>query len=145
MSGFVCVDASVAAKWVLPEDDSELALELFSESLATDTTLIAPPHMPVEVVNAIGRRVARGLITQAEAEEILATFLGFAVDLAVPAGLYEEALKLAGRFERPAVYDMHYVALAEIVGCELWTADQDLLNALRDRLPFVKPLRTYRP
>lgn len=130
---------------MLPEEHSDLALHLYRKSRAEDAALIAPPHMPVEVVNAIRRRVARELITQAEADEVLSTFLTFSIGLAVPEGLYEQALRLARQFDRPTVYDTHYVALAEIAGCELWTADQRLLNALGGRLKFVKPLHSFRP
>lgn len=145
MSSFVCIDACVAAKWVLPEEGSDLALEIYRKSREQGLMVIAPPHMPVEVVNAIRRRVARELITQTEADELLSAFLDFSVSLATPAGLYESALRLAEQFDRPTIYDTHYVALAQIAGCDLWTADMRLLNALDGRLRFVKPLDAYRP
>ena len=140
MSGFICVDASVAAKWVLPEDGSELALDFYIRQRSSDTTIIAPPFMPVEVANALRRRVVRRLVTQSEAEDMLSAFLRFSVNLAAPLGLHEEALRLAEQFGRPTVCDMHYVALAQIAECELLTADRTLLNALAGRLSFVKPL-----
>jgi predicted nucleic acid-binding protein len=74
---------------------------------------------------------------------MLTVFLDFAMQLATPSGLYELALRLAQDYDRPAVYDMPYVALAQIAGCDLWTADRRLINALNGRLPFVKDLRTY--
>jgi len=145
VSGFLCIDASVAAKWVLPEEGSELALDLYARSRDDDTTLIAPPHLPIEVTNAIRRRVARKLITSPEGEALLDAFLDFALSLAAPLGLYERALQLAERFDRPTAYDTHYVALAEIAGCELLTADRTLINALGGQLSFVKPLGYHRP
>ena len=60
------------------------------------------------------------------------------------AGLYERALSLAEQFNRPTVYDTHYVALAEIAGCDFWTADQRLVNALGGKLAFVKTLDAHR-
>jgi predicted nucleic acid-binding protein len=33
------------------------------------------------------------------------------------------ALMLADTLGLSAAYDMHYLALAEAIGCELWTAD----------------------
>jgi predicted nucleic acid-binding protein len=134
----ICVDASVAVKWVLAEDGSEAALDLYVAQ--RDNGVIAPPFMPVEVSNAVWRREARGLLTEAGAEEALAQFAGFAVQLALHEDLYIEAVRLARRFARPTVYDMHYVALAQIAGCELWTADRSLLNAIAGQLSFVKPL-----
>jgi predicted nucleic acid-binding protein len=35
------------------------------------------------------------------------------------------------------------LSLAEEAGCEFWTADQKLYNAVKDRMPFVKWLGDY--
>lgn len=140
MNAFVCIDACVAVKWVLPEHDSDQAFELYTHILAEKDSIIAPPHMPVEVVNTIRQKVRRGEITPADAEDALSAFLALPVNIATPEGLYESSLLLAQRFDRPTVYDTHYVALAQIAGCEFWTADKKLLNALGGRLPFVKEL-----
>jgi predicted nucleic acid-binding protein len=51
---------------------------------------------------------------------------------------------LAKKFDRPAAYDSHYLALAEMLGCELWTGDRRLYNAVKDELPWVKWLGDYR-
>ena len=144
MNALVCIDACVAVKWVLPESDSDLAFDLYTTILAVNDSIVAPPHMPVEVVNTIRKKVRRGEITPADGEDALAAFLALPVSIAIPEGLYESALLLAQRFDRPTVYDTHYVALAQIAGCEFWTADQKLLNALDGRLPFVKPLAGFK-
>jgi predicted nucleic acid-binding protein len=139
----ICVDASVAVKWLIPEKGSELAHKLYNDIIAAESAIVVPPHMPVEVVNVIRRSVFRGLVTEPEAEELLERFLGFSVDLSFPAGLHARSLSLAHQFNRPTVYDTHYIALAEIAGCDLWTADERLVNALGGRLPFVKLLSAY--
>ncbi|HLF78258.1 MAG TPA: type II toxin-antitoxin system VapC family toxin [Dehalococcoidia bacterium] len=145
MSGYACIDASVAVKWVFEEEFSDLAETLYRESRAADTTLIVPPHMATEVVNAIRRRAARSLISTGRGEELLADFLDFALTVTVPPGLYELALRIAATFNRPSAYDAHYIALAQLAGCDFWTADERLLNALNGRLPFVRALRDYQP
>ena len=45
---------------------------------------------------------------------------------------------LAARFNRPAAYDAHYLALAEMMNCEFWTADRRLFNVVKDELPWVR-------
>jgi predicted nucleic acid-binding protein len=140
VSGFVCIDACVAVKWVVPEADSDRALALYQRIADEGDTIIVPPHMPVEVVQALWKKRLRKELTPAEADSALATFLEFRLSLASPAGLYEASWQLAQRFDRPTVYDTQYVALAEIAGCQLWTADIKLVNALNGKLPFVKPL-----
>jgi predicted nucleic acid-binding protein len=137
----ICIDASVAAKWVFIEEDSDLAKAIFLAH--EDSGVIAPAFMAAELTNSIRRRVARGLMTQDEGERALNLFLAFEVTLSIDASVHVEALRLAHRFDRPAAYDMHYVALAEIASCDLWTADLRLLNALGGRLAFVKSLSSY--
>jgi predicted nucleic acid-binding protein len=139
----ICIDASVAAKWVFIEEDSDLARAAFRGH--EDSGIIAPAFMPAEVTNSIRRRVARGLMTNEEGERALDLFLSFEVTLSIDAAVHVEALRLAHRYGRPAAYHMHYVALAQIAGCDLWTADERLLNAVGGRLGFVKPLSVYKP
>ena len=45
---------------------------------------------------------------------------------------------LATRFNRPTAYDAKYLALAEMMNCEFWTADERLFNAVRDELSWVR-------
>ena len=138
----ICVDASVAAKWVLSEDDSDLADQIYITF--HEGGIIAPPFLPVEVTNAIWKHVVRGPLTVAEAQEALAKFLEFELEISERSGLHRLALDLTYRFSLRAVYDMHYVALAQLAGCDLWTADRRLLNAVSGRLPFVRDLAEVR-
>ena len=141
----VCVDASVAVKWVLPEEHSREALSFYEDAAASQTEVIAPPHLPVEVANAVWRKVARELITFEEALEALSTFGRFRVGLMIPPDLLVEAVRLAQDAKRPTVYDTTYVALAQLTGCELWTADLTLINALAGRAPWVRSIAAYAP
>jgi predicted nucleic acid-binding protein len=143
VSDFVCVDASIAVKWLLPEDDSDRALALRRWLRSERTTLVAPPHMPTEVTNVIRQRVVRQELTAAEGEELAAVFVEMPIMVASPPPLYHTALELAQRFHRPTVYDTQYVALAQIAGCDFWAADRKLTNALDNRLPFVRLLQTF--
>ena len=145
VSGYVCIDASVAAKWVLFEELRSLARALYRDSIAKEMTIIGPPHMSTEVVNTIRRRVARGFMTANHAEELLGRFLQYQLTPAAPPGLHQLALRVAEAYNRPGVYDSHYLALAQIYECDFWTADQRLLNALNGRLPFVRSLSDYQP
>ena len=46
--------------------------------------------------------------------------------------------ELAHEFNRPRAYDTAYLALAQLLGCELWTADERLYNAVQGKLAWVK-------
>ena len=42
-----------------------------------------------------------------------------------------------------SVNDAHYLALAQNLGCDLWTDDQRLINSLAGRLPSLKWIGDY--
>lgn len=61
-----------------------------------------------------------------------------------------QAALLRHRLKSKAVYsiistihDAHYLALAQTLDCEFWTADERLYNAVRDQLPWVRWLGLY--
>ena len=60
MSGSVVVDASLAVKWLVEEDDSNKAHAVLQSWVAQDIARIAPYLMPFEVANALHRRVVGG-------------------------------------------------------------------------------------
>jgi len=60
-------------------------------------------------------------------------------------GQRKRAWEIAAEFGASTVYDATYLALAELRGCEFWTADQRLFNQVKDKLSFVKYLGTYAP
>jgi predicted nucleic acid-binding protein len=144
MSGFVCLDANVAAKWVIPETEEELAKSLYLGARRQDVTLVAPPHFQIEVATTIRKRVAQGHDDHATALRRWNEFEDFEIQIVEPPGLYRNTLEIAERYSRPTAYDAHYIALAEFLNCEFWTADYRLINALNGRLPFVRPLREFR-
>ena len=65
------------------------------------------------------------------------------VDSVAPRMLGVRALEIAAQFELKWIYDAFYVALAEIVGCDLWTADEALHRAVRDVHANVRLLADY--
>src|SRR5688572_414869 len=112
MSGFVCVDANVAAKWVIPENEEELAKSLYLDARHQDVTIVAPPHFLIEVATTIRKRVAQGHDDHAIALRRWREFEDFEVQIAELPGLYRDALEIADRYTRPTAYDAHYIALA---------------------------------
>ncbi len=139
----ICPDSSVAAKWSFVEEYSGEARALLRDALAQQEPLVAPPLLPSEVANVIRQRLHQGQVQLDEARGLLAQFLAVPISLQAPETLYDRALVLADEHNLPAVYDAHYVALAELLGATFWTADQRLLRALGGRLPFVRWLADY--
>ena len=60
VSGSVVIDASLAVKWLVEEDDSDKAHAALQSWVAQDIARIAPHLIPFEVANALYRRVLRG-------------------------------------------------------------------------------------
>lgn len=140
----IVVDSSVAVKWLIEEDLTPEAENLGAAAAASRETLIAPPLLPMEVANVLHQRVRRSIMTFEAALQLFDEYLSVPIMLAFPAGLTRRALIIADQFRLPAVYDAHYIALAEYLGCDLWTADQRLLRALGGQLPFVRWIGDYR-
>jgi predicted nucleic acid-binding protein len=135
----ICADASVAVKWILDEERSDRARALYSTAVKTSESIVAPPLLPLEVTNILRQRMrTRDGLPLDAAMQHLDDFLALAIEFHNPAGLHFQALVLADALDLPATYDAHYLALAEHLGCELWTDDQRLLRQVGTSLSFVR-------
>ena len=65
----------------------------------------------------------------------VAAFLSQEVSLRHLHGIEETAWALARRWNLPTAYDAAYLALAEVTGCDLWTADRRFASSLRKKAP----------
>ncbi len=136
------VDASVVLKWQLDDEhdvDNALALRddfLIAEQLELD----APVLLAYELTNAIRSAAVRARLAPEVTEEALGNLLACGIGLHAP--VPERILALALRFNISG-YDAAYVAVAEDLGAELWTADKPLYEATRGDLRWVKWLGNY--
>ena len=121
---YVVVDASLAVKWLIVEDYSELARSLAQSWAAQGMRLCAPHLLPYEVSNALHRKVVSGVITIDMASQLLDSLATRQIQL-FPANEFKlQALQLAANLNQRAIYDSHYLALAQALNCEFWTADE---------------------
>ena len=141
----ICVDASLAAKWILLEEDTDRAQALYRACIQADHRLVAPPLLASELTNILRQRMRRGqpTLSLTDANLLLRQFLSFPIELLAPSGMYELSLGLADLHNLSATYDAQYVALAQLLGCNVWTADQRLQHALDGKLAFVKGIAGY--
>ena len=129
MAGFVVVDASLAVKWLVTEDYTPEADALARYWDEQEIQMVAIHLMPMEVANTLHQYVRRGHLTLASATLHLGTILAAGIELRDATHLHTRALELASELRQGAVYDAHYLALAESLECELWTADQRFQRA----------------
>lgn len=139
-----CVDANIAVKWFIKgEAFRRKALKLLRESQAAGITLIAPPLFEMETDSVIQTRMVDGRTTPAVADRTLALLDTAPVVIATHPRLRQRAREIARQFHQRKVYDATYAALAELRGCEFWTADKVFYDAVKTVLSFVKYLPDY--
>ncbi len=119
------VDASVACKWFIEEEDSTEAAQL----LARGEGLVAPDLIIPEVCNAMWKKLCGGQATPAQAKAAVEGLAGLFDDLVASVRLAVRAFAIAETLRHP-VYDCFYLALAEHVDSRLITADARLLGRL---------------
>lgn len=138
------IDASVALKWVMKgELDRKLARKLLSDSQVAGIDLIAPPVFESETESAIQEQVYLGNISVADADRAARALDRVSVQIVHDAQLKARARQIARRFNQRRVYDSTYAALAELRGCDFWTADKAFYDAVKTGLSFVKYLPNY--
>ncbi len=143
MSGFVVVDASLAFKWLVEEKDSDKAQTLLQSWEHQNLKPAAPSFMPFEVANALHRRITRNELTIEESAYLIESVLAPEVELRYTARLHRQALELASQLGQGAVYDCHYLALAEILDCEMWTADERFYRSASHRTTRLRLLNDF--
>ncbi len=119
------VDASVAVKWLVAEDQSDTADRLLDGS----HELFAPRLMASEVGNALWRKFRVGEIEPRQAGALAAAIPGLPVTWADDDAISADAARLAIALDRPA-YACTYLALANRIGAKLVTADANLVSGL---------------
>ena len=118
----IVVDASVAVKWVLPEDAAERALLLRQQA----EELIAPTLIAAEIGSAMRKHVVAKRLSVSQALEGARAAIAL-IDRIVPEPeLVHRALELSIELQHP-IYDCFYLVLAERENCILMTADQVLV------------------
>lgn len=139
-----CIDASVIIKLAIKgEEHWKLARRLVEDCLTHGTTLIASPIFPFEIDTAVQKRVFEGRLNAEDASRVYRALDRIDVHVVDHPQLRQRSREIAARFNQRAVYDSSYAALAELHGCEFWTADQKFFDAVKSSLKFVKHLRDY--
>ena len=132
----ICVDSNLLVRLVADPDATSIRRQ-WREWRGAGVDLIAPVLFVYELTNALYRYSYAGQLSPEAVRAALAFALSEPVRLVHDAALHDEAMEIAARHNRPAAYDAHYLALAQRLGVEFWTADGRLYNAVRHQLPWV--------
>lgn len=99
---------------------------------------IRPSAAPYEIANILHRKARTAATRQGDLERALDAVMHQVSVHPLDIAVVKRAMAITEETMRPAAYDAQDVALAETLGCELWTADERLWNAVRIRFPFVR-------
>ncbi len=119
------VDASVAVKWLVAEEDADIADQL----AASGRELHAPRLMASETANALWRKARAGEVECTEAGAAMALLTDMPVRWNDDETVGADAVRLALALDHP-VYDCVYLALAHRIGATVVTADRRFMSAV---------------
>ncbi len=131
------VDASVPVKWVNPRELAAAQAALLRDDYKRGKLhLIAPSFWEYEIASGVCRAVYRGDLIADEGRAAIEELFALGIELH-PIPNARTAYVLSEKYGR-GLYDCFYLDLAERQGCEFWTADRKLYNAIKERLPWVR-------
>ena len=146
----IVADNSVATKWVFREELSDLADLLLAEQIAAAALIAVPRLLPFEFTNVALKRVRRNGLALDDALMAVDTLWSFPSEIHPRTTqeherIHHRALEFAAIYGLSAACDAHYVALAESIDCDLWTADRRLLREVGSQFPRVRSLDSFVP
>ena len=137
--GEIVVDTSVVVKWYIPEQHHEQARALREEYLDGTFDLVAPALMPFEAINALKYS---GHYEGNRLEEAAKSLHRYGIEL-IPFSNTGPVVKIANTLDI-TIYDAVNIALAQKLETKAYTADGNLLDALKGEYSeFAEHIRTY--
>lgn len=137
MTTYLTIDAGIAFKLIAPHPRQPQYINLVNQWWQAGYQLCAPTLWLYEVTSTFTKLAQyRQLETDTSREGVQ---LACQLNVQLFAPDEEQALRAFAwtrRLQRAAAYDSFYLALAETLGCELWTTDKRLMNAAAQ--PWVK-------
>jgi predicted nucleic acid-binding protein len=140
----VVIDANILIAFGLADEPLHTqASQILSAWRTTSTVLAAPRLFRSEITAVIRKAVYLERISHEQGRLMLSQLLVYPVELYEDNGLLTTAYELAHRFNRPRAYDAQYLALAERLSCDFWTADERMFNAIKDNFPNIRWLGSW--
>ncbi|MDP2659541.1 MAG: type II toxin-antitoxin system VapC family toxin [Dehalococcoidia bacterium] len=103
--------------------------------------MVAPPLLFSELTSVLRRSVFFDRVPPEEADRPFDAFMRLPVKEMEPPDLQPQAWALAKRYDQHRAYDAQYLSVATRLGCELWTGDRKLVNAVNE--PWVNWVGDY--
>ena len=137
MRTYLTIDAGIAFKLIAPHPKQQVYIDLVTRWQQAGYQLCAPTLWAYEVTSTFTKMVHFKQLSATTGREGVRLAYQLGVELIEPN--YEQARNAVAwskRLRRAAAYDSFYLAVAESLGCELWTTDKRLVNAVAQ--PWIK-------
>lgn len=138
MTSWVVSDSGIFIASLLKEKYTAQVQKLLRQWHDQKSQIAAPYLFQYEVIASLRKNVYRGLLEIEEAINIRDALLRVSIEFYMDNALLNRAYELATELNRPTAYDSQYLAVAERLNCEFWTADERLFNAVSSRLMWVR-------
>lgn len=135
----IVIDANILIAFGLADEPLHTqAQQILSVWASAGANLTAPRLFRSEITAVARKAVYQQRLTHEHGRRVLIRLLAYPVALYEDSALLEAAYDLAETFNRPRAYDTQYMALAQRLSCEFWTADERLFNAVKDRVAGIR-------
>lgn len=98
----------------------------------------APMLFRFEIAAVLRRAVYQRRIDAEQGRGLLRDLLAYPADFVDDDALLISAYDIATRLNLPRAYDSQYLALAERLDCDFWTADEVLYNTIHSRFGHIR-------
>jgi predicted nucleic acid-binding protein len=140
----VVVDANILIAFGLADEPLHAqANQILSAWQTTKEHLTAPRLFRSEITAVVRKAVYQQRITSEQGRVMLSQLLIYPMEFHEDDDLLKEAYELAVHFNRPRAYDAQYMALAERLQCDFWTADERLVNSTQGQFSHIRWLGNW--
>lgn len=136
------VDSGIAVKWVIQEEDSDVAQLILDEYKNENLSFLAPDLIYAEFGNIIWKKVIFKNLDTTDAAFAIQEFKKISFTLTPIILLFDAAFNLAVQYKR-TFYDSLYLALSVRENCEFVTADEKFYNSVRSSFPKMTLLSNW--
>lgn len=144
MSDVIIDSGILIASSLVDEPLSNIAQGFLLNQTQQEMQFNAPQLLRAELVAVLRKAVFQKRIAHEEGRTLVTKLLRYPIQYHEDDTLLIQAYEIARRFNLPRAYDSQYLALAERLNCEFWTADETLYNSISARFSHIRWLGNFK-